>query len=90
MKPRHYFLTPLAIFEKQKEVKLLDKKMTTKLRQEYPSHVPLRVAAPLLGVSERQLARLVAEGRRPFWMLAQTSAIGSDMYAFTQSGSLHI
>jgi len=44
----------------------LDKKMTTKLRQEYPSHVPLRVAAPLLGVSERQLARLVAEGRRPF------------------------
>ena|GEM_PF-1232379 len=44
----------------------MDKKMTTKLRQEYPSHVPLRVAAPLLGVSERQLARLVAEGRRPF------------------------
>jgi len=36
------------------------------LRQEYPVHVPLKVAAPLLGVSERQLAKLVAEGREPF------------------------
>ena len=36
------------------------------LRKEYPNHVPLRVAAPLLGVSERQLSKLVAEGRGPF------------------------
>ena len=44
----------------------MDKRTAAKLRQEYPNHVPLRIAAPLLGVSERQLARLVAEGRRPF------------------------
>ena len=44
----------------------MDKKTASRLRQEYPIHVPLRIAAPLLGVSERQLARLVAEGRRPF------------------------
>jgi hypothetical protein len=44
----------------------MDKKTAAKLRQEYPNHVPLRIASPLLGVSERQLARLVAEGREPF------------------------
>lgn len=44
----------------------MDRRMAVKLRQEYPNHVPLRVAAPLLGVSERQLAKLVAEGREPF------------------------
>ncbi len=44
----------------------MDKRMAAKLRQEYPNHMPLRIAAPLLGVSERQLARLVAEGRKPF------------------------
>lgn len=44
----------------------MDKRTAARLRQEYPNHVPLRVASPLLGVSERQLARLVAEGREPF------------------------
>ena len=44
----------------------MDKRMAMKLRQDYPNHMPLRVAAPLLGVSERQLSRLVAEGREPF------------------------
>jgi len=44
----------------------MDKRAVAQLRQNYPIHVPLRIAAPLLGVSERQLARLVAEGRRPF------------------------
>lgn len=44
----------------------MDRRTAAKLRQEYPNHVPLRVAAPLLGVSERQLAKLVAEGREPF------------------------
>lgn len=44
----------------------MDKRTAAKLRQEYPNHVPVRMAAPLLGVSERQLSRLVAEGREPF------------------------
>ena len=44
----------------------MDKRTELKLRQEYPNHVPLRIAAPLLGLSERQLSRLVAEGREPF------------------------
>lgn len=44
----------------------MDKRSAAKLRQEYPNHMPLKVAAPLLGVSERQLAKLVAEGREPF------------------------
>ncbi|MDR0861466.1 MAG: hypothetical protein LBN30_01615 [Oscillospiraceae bacterium] len=44
----------------------MDKLTAAKLRREYPNYVPLRVASPLLGVSERQLARLVADGREPF------------------------
>lgn len=44
----------------------MDKRTAAKLRQEHPNHVPVREAAPLLGVSERQLSRLVAEGREPF------------------------
>lgn len=44
----------------------MDKRTAARLRQEYPNHVPVRVAAPLLGVSERQLSLLVAEGREPF------------------------
>lgn len=44
----------------------MDKKTIALLKQTYPVYVPLKVAAPLLGVSERQLAKLVAEGREPF------------------------
>ena len=44
----------------------MDKKTATSLRQEYPNHVPIRIASDLLGVSERQLAKLVANGREPF------------------------
>ena len=44
----------------------MNRTTAAKLRQEYPNHVPLRIAAPLLGVSERQLAKLVAVGREPF------------------------
>ena len=36
------------------------------LRKEFPTHIPLRVAAPLLGVSERRLSALIVEGRKPF------------------------
>lgn len=44
----------------------MDKKLADKLRQEYPNHIPLKVAAPLLDVSPRQLSWLIAEGREPF------------------------
>lgn len=47
----------------------MDKKTAEWLRQEYPNHVPLDVAAGLLGVSRRQLSFLVAEGREPFCLL---------------------
>jgi DNA-binding Lrp family transcriptional regulator len=50
----------------QGEMKLVDRKTATKLRQEYPTYVPVNIAAPMLGVSGRQLSRLVAEGRQPF------------------------
>ena len=44
----------------------MDKTAAAELRREYPNHVPVRIAAPLLGLSERQLSRLVCEGRQPF------------------------
>lgn len=44
----------------------MNQKTAAKLRLEYPNHVPVRIAAQMLGVSERQLAKLVAEGREPF------------------------
>ena len=44
----------------------MDRKIAAKLRSEHPNHVPVRIASQLLGVSERQLAKLVADGREPF------------------------
>ena len=44
----------------------MDKKTIAKLRQEHPTHIPLKIAAQLLAISERQLSKLVAEGREPF------------------------
>lgn len=44
----------------------MDRKTAEKLRQKYPNHVPLKIAAPFFGVSPRQLSWLVAEGREPF------------------------
>jgi hypothetical protein len=43
----------------------MNKSTLTQLRKDYPNHVPLRVAGELLGVSERRLSRLIAEGRKP-------------------------
>jgi hypothetical protein len=40
--------------------------MIKQLRQDYPTHIPLKAAAELLGVSERRLSALIAEGRKPF------------------------
>lgn len=47
----------------------LDKRTADKLRKEYPNYIPLPVAAKYLGVSPRQLSKLVAEGREPFCQL---------------------
>jgi len=44
----------------------MDKTTAAELRLEYPNYVPVRIAALLLGLSERQLSRLVSEGRQPF------------------------
>ena len=44
----------------------MDRKTANNLRQEYPNHVPLKVAAQFFGVSPRQLSWLIAEGREPF------------------------
>ncbi len=47
----------------------MDQKTAEKLRQTYPNHIPLQVASELLGVSPRQLSRLVAEGREPYSLI---------------------
>jgi len=44
----------------------MDRKIAAKLRLEHPNYVPVRIASEFLGVSERQLAKLVADGREPF------------------------
>ena len=44
----------------------MDPKEAEMLREKYPNHVPLKVAARYLGVSPRQLSKLIAEGREPF------------------------
>jgi hypothetical protein len=44
----------------------MNKETIQQLRNDYPNHIPLKVAAPLLGVSERRLTCLIAEGRKPF------------------------
>ena len=36
------------------------------LLEQYPIHIPLNKAAPLLGISPRQLSLLIANGREPF------------------------
>lgn len=51
------------------------KKTVDELRQKYPNHMPLVMAAELLGVSPRQLSKLVAEGREPFCLLGANIGI---------------
>lgn len=47
----------------------MDRKAADKLRAAYPNYVPLQIASELLGVSPRQLSRLVAEGREPYSLI---------------------
>ena len=44
----------------------MDPKEAEMLRRMYPNHIPLKVAAKYLGVSPRQLSKLIAEEREPF------------------------
>lgn len=53
----------------RKEELYMSKQAADKLRKEYPYYVPLDIASKLLGVSARQLSRLVAEGREPFCLI---------------------
>lgn len=51
---------------KRKEGKAIDKRTANELLQKYPNFIPLSVASKLLGVSPRQLSKLIASGREPF------------------------
>jgi DNA-binding CsgD family transcriptional regulator len=55
-----------VVEKKRKGGENMTKAAITRLRKEYPNHVPLKVAGELLNVSERRLSRLIAEGRKPF------------------------
>ena len=44
----------------------MDQREADMLREKYPNHIPLEVASKHLGVSPRQLSKLIAEGREPF------------------------
>ena len=44
----------------------MDPKEAEKLRKLYPNHMPLHVASKYLGVSPRQLSKLIADERPPF------------------------
>lgn len=47
----------------------MDKKLADQLRKEYPHYIKLDVAGRYLGVSPRQLSKLIAEGRKPFSLI---------------------
>lgn len=53
----------------RKEEVFLDKKTAANLRQMYPHYIPLKAASELLGVSPRQLSKLITEGREPYCLL---------------------
>ena len=45
------------------------------LRERFPNHIPVKEASKLLGVSPRQLSKLVAENRPPFSSLGANIGI---------------
>lgn len=44
----------------------MDKRTADQLRKQYPHYIKLDEAGKYLGVSPRQLSKLIAEGREPF------------------------
>ncbi len=47
----------------------MDQKTADMLREKYPNHIPLKEAAKYLGVSPRQLSKLIADKRDPFSLI---------------------
>lgn len=65
--PEEVVLTFDVRFEfTEMEVRFMKKEYLTQLRDDYPVYVPLTLAAELLGISPRQLSRLVVAGRKPY------------------------
>ena len=56
-----------------KEEPQMNQREADMLREKYPNHIPLQQASEYLGVSPRQLSKLIAEGREPF------AAIGANI-----------
>ena len=44
----------------------MNQETANRLRELYPNHIPLAVAAQFLAVSPRRLSKLIAEGRQPY------------------------
>ena len=44
----------------------MDQREADKLREKHPNHIPLKEAGEILGVSPRQLSKLIAAGREPY------------------------
>ena len=44
----------------------MDQREADMLREKHPNFVPLKVAAKYLGMSPRQLSKLIAAGRKPY------------------------
>ena len=44
----------------------MNQETANRLRNQYPIHIPIEVAAQYLAVSPRRLSQLIAEGRQPF------------------------
>ena len=51
---------------RRKEEMYMTPREANLLREKYPNHIPREVASQYLGVSPRQLSKLIAEGREPF------------------------
>lgn len=47
----------------------MNKKTAENLRKAYPDWIPVGQAAKFLGVSARQLSKLIAEGREPYCLI---------------------
>lgn len=45
---------------------LVNAKTADMLREKYPNHIPLKEASKYLGVSPRQLSKLIADNRESF------------------------
>jgi transposase len=58
------------------EVKGMTQKSIETLLEQYPNWLPVKEAAQLLGVSPRQLSRLITEGREPFCSLGADIGVG--------------